>query len=165
MKKNFYAIAALSMCLLLYCGSKNVKQGTSDSITPMIKAQNEQLAKHSVGGFAYKSSKLNTQVWDNWAKSSAPVVKEIIGKLPEGYVLQVTGHTDSVGPEEPEGDKPGNINISKDRAKTIYDALRKAGIDSPRLTYKGMGSSELIQGINPEGAGQRRVTFKVVQAR
>jgi outer membrane protein OmpA-like peptidoglycan-associated protein len=97
-----------------------------------------------------------------WAKAAAPVVKEVINNLPEGYVLQVTGHSDGRGPEDPVGAKPGNIKISTDRAKAVYDSLGRQGITSPKMTYKGIGSSEPISGIDPDDAQQRRVTFKVV---
>ncbi|MCU0821771.1 MAG: OmpA family protein, partial [Spirochaetes bacterium] len=110
----------------------------------------------------YKSSKMPENQWDNWAKTTAPVIKDILNKIPDGYVLQVTGHTDGVGPEQPEGNKPGNLKISTDRAYTVYSALKKAGIDSPKLTYKGIGSSELVEGVNERAAEHRRVTFKVL---
>jgi outer membrane protein OmpA-like peptidoglycan-associated protein len=97
-----------------------------------------------------------------WATAAAPVVKGVIDKLPEGYVLQVTGHTDARGPEGPVGAKPGNIKISTDRAKAVFDALKAKGVTSPKMTYKGVGSSELIPGVDPKDAQQRRVTFKVV---
>ena len=128
-----------------------------------LSSQNKQLSSYTIGGFAYKSSKLDTAKWDVWATKASPVVKEIISKLPEGYALQVTGHTDGSGPEEATGDKPGNIKISTDRAKTVYDALKRANINSPKITYKGVGSDELLSEFEPKAAQQRRVTFKIVQ--
>jgi outer membrane protein OmpA-like peptidoglycan-associated protein len=138
-----------------------VKEDTSARM-PDISSQNEQLTNYSIGGFGYKSSELDSTKWDAWAQKAAPIVKEIIDKLPEGYILQVTGHADASGPEEPEGDKPGNIKLSADRAKAVFDALKKAGIDSPKIKYKGLGSSELLNTYDPRAAGQRRVTFKIV---
>ena len=58
--------------------------------------------------------------------------------------------------------KPGNIKISTDRAKTVYDALLNANISSPKLTYKGVGSDELLPDYDPRAGEQRRVTFKIV---
>ena len=55
-----------------------------------------------------------------------------------------------------------NIKISTDRAQTVYSALRKAGIESPKMSYKGVGSSELLEGLDPRAAEHRRVTFKVI---
>jgi outer membrane protein OmpA-like peptidoglycan-associated protein len=121
------------------------------------------LAGFSIDGFGYKSSSFDSSKWEAWAKKAAPVIKEITGKLPDGYVLQVTGHTDASGPEEPETNKPGNIKISTDRAKAVYDALIKAYINTSKITYKGAGSTELLNIYAPRSAEQRRVTFKIMQ--
>lgn len=162
MKRKYFLISIISIVFALSCGGSQVKQDTVGDNSTLISAQNEQLTKSSIGGFGYKSSKMPANQWDSWAKSTAPVIKEILLKIPEGYVLQVTGHTDGSGPEQPEGNKPGNSKISTDRAYTVYSALKKAGIDSPKLTYKGIGSSELLEGVDPKANEQRRVTFKVM---
>lgn len=127
-----------------------------------LQQSNKQLAKIPVEGFAYKSSDVPAQRWDRWAKVSAPVVKKVLDNMPAGYVLQVTGHTDARGPEQPEGDKPGNIKLSTDRAKEVHAALRRQGITSDKMTFKGIGSSDPKKGINPRSAKQRRVTFVVI---
>jgi len=150
------AVAALVMA----CATAPTEMG--DPKMAAVNAQNDQLAKIPVTGFEYKSSALPAITWDAWAEKAAPVVKGILDKLPEGYVLQVTGHTDGRGPENPVGAKPGNIKISSDRAKAVYNSLVKKGITSPNLTYKGVGSSEMIPGFDPSDAQQRRVSFKVV---
>ena len=139
-----------------------VEQDIGDANAALISAQNGQLSNVPIGGFAYKSSKLPSREWDEWAKSAAPIVKAIIEKIPEGYTLQVTGHTDASGPEEPVGKKPGNLKISTDRAYTIFRALRNAGIRSSKITYKGIGSDELLAEYEPRAAEQRRVTFKLI---
>lgn len=162
MKRNCVFTVIAALIFTFGCSSGQVEKDTGGGVSKMISAQNEQLADNSISGFGYKSSKLPEKQWDNWAKSAAPVVKDILTKIPEGYVLQVTGHADASGPEQPTGNKPGNIKISTDRAKTVYSALKRAGIDSPKLTYKGIGSSELLDGVDPRAAEQRRVTFKVV---
>jgi outer membrane protein OmpA-like peptidoglycan-associated protein len=167
MKKNYWLIIIFSVIFAAGCASSptktpEVKKDTG-SVSGLISSQNEQLQNHSIGGFAYKSSKLDNARWDRWAEKAAPIVKEIISKLPEGYALQITGHTDASGPENAEGDKPGNIKISTDRAKTVYDALERAGISSPKITYKGVGTEELLNMYDSKGAQQRRVTFKIVE--
>lgn len=165
MKLNYLFCLFLAFIFSIGCAStpqQQVKKDTVPDTTGDIVSQNQQLANYSIGGFDYKSSKLDTARWDRWAVKAAPIVKEIIGKLPEGYILQVTGHTDASGPEGPEGAKPGNIKISTDRAKAVYDALKKANVDSPKITYKGIGSEELRQNYDPRAPEQRRVTFKIV---
>ncbi len=162
--KRTAVIAIMAMvAFTIACGSsQQVEKDYADPNAALVSAQNQQLEKYPVKGFAYKSSKMPEQKWDKWADVAAPVVQEIIDKLPEGYVLQVTGHADARGPEQPTGNKPGNIKISSDRAETVYNALQKKGITSDKMTYKGVGSSEPIPGSNPRAAENRRVTFKVV---
>ncbi|MFH0977622.1 MAG: OmpA family protein [Spirochaetota bacterium] len=168
MKKNYFVIFLfVSIAFVFAFGCATTPGQTPEpgkgGAAMDISSYNKQLTDHSIGGFAYKSSKLDTVKWDRWAAKAAPIVKDIIAKLPEGYALQVTGHTDASGPEEKEGGKPGNLKISTDRAKTVYDALKRANINSPKMTYKGIGSEELINGYDPRAAEQRRVSFKIVQ--
>ena len=159
--KNF-VILLLSLVIVWGCAS--TEEVKKDEITPgeIVSAQNEQLSNHPVGGFAYKSSALDTEIWKRWAEAAAPIVKEILTKIPDGYVLQITGHADASGPEEPVGNKPGNIAISSDRAQTVFNALKDAGVDSPKITFKGMGASELLEEYDSRAAEQRRVTFRVM---
>ncbi|MBP7734975.1 MAG: OmpA family protein [Spirochaetes bacterium] len=164
MKKVFIAITLIiSAVFIVSCAKEQVKEPDKvGANSALVSSSNEQLAKYPVTGFGYKSSKVPPQSWNNWAKVAAPVVKGIIAQLPDGYVLEVRGHTDGRGPESAEGNKPGNTKISTDRAKAVYDSLGKAGITSPKLTYRGVGSSEPLSGADPKGAEQRRVTFQVV---
>jgi len=162
MKKLSLVLAVIVAMGMVACSSTEVQQPAGDPNVALVSAQNKQLEKIPVTGFAYKSAVVPKQNWDKWATAAAPVVKEVLNKLPEGYVLQVTGHADGSGPEEPVGNKPGNIKISTDRAKAVYNALKAKGIDSPKMTYKGVGSSELLPGVDPRDGANRRVTFKVV---
>jgi flagellar motor protein MotB len=162
MRKATLFLAALACICALGCGSKEVKQEPASLPGFDLKLANQQLARIPVDGFAYKSSEVPAQKWDKWAETAAPVVKGIIDRLPANHVLQVTGHTDASGPENPQGAKPGNIKISTDRAKAVHAALRKKGITSEKLTYKGVGSSEPLEGVDSRSPEQRRVTFVVV---
>lgn len=145
------------------CAKDQVKQpDTVGAASAFVSASNDQLAKFPVSGFGYKSSTVPAQSWDKWAKVAAPVIKGIVDKLPDGYVLEVRGHTDGRGPEDPEGDKPGNLKISKDRANAVVNSLAKQGISSTKITARGVGSSETLAGTDANNAGQRRVTFVVV---
>ncbi|MCU0846256.1 MAG: OmpA family protein [Spirochaetes bacterium] len=165
MKKIIGIIFAAVMVFTLACTSEQ-KVKDQPNVTAgadvFVGASNDQLSKYPIAGFGYKSAALPKQSWDKWAKVASPVVKEILDKMPEGYVLQVTGHTDGRGPESPEGKKPGNVKISSDRAKTVYGSLVKSGIESKNLTYKGVGSNEPLSGVDPKDPEQRRVTFQVV---
>ena len=146
---------------VISCGSGQTVDATGPAAA-FVKASNSQLAKYPIGGFAYKSSAMPQQQWTQWAKVAAPIVKDILAKVPDGYALEVRGHTCARGPEYPEGNKPGNIKISSDRAKAVYNALGGQGIKSSKLTSRGVGSSELIAGIDRGSERHRRVTFQIV---
>jgi outer membrane protein OmpA-like peptidoglycan-associated protein len=164
MKKIFVVITIIiASFLITSCAKEQVKQPDKVGVdTAFVGASNDQLSKFPVTGFGYKSSTVPAQSWDKWAKVAAPVIKGIVDKLPDGYVLEVRGHTDARGPEDPESDKPGNLKISKDRASAVVASLKKQGISSDKITARGVGSSETLSGADPKGAGQRRVTFVVV---
>ena len=79
-------------------------------------------------------------------------------------IAEIGGHTDS------RGDPEKNLQLSRGRAKAVYDYLVKRGIAAYRLTYKGYGSSQpvapnqLVSGEdNADGrARNRRVDMRVV---
>jgi outer membrane protein OmpA-like peptidoglycan-associated protein len=161
MKKIVMAVFLLVFAsALISCGGKQVKTGSTDGLVGPL---NKQLQRATFSGFGYKSTKPPAQKWDKWAASAAPLVRKVLKKVPEGYVLQVTGHTDASGPEEPEGNKPGNIKISDGRAKAVYNSLRRQGLKSSKLTYKGVGSSEVDSNYDDRSSRQRRVTFIVIE--
>jgi outer membrane protein OmpA-like peptidoglycan-associated protein len=159
MKKTALVCALFSMVFMLACETAQVQAPGGDVV---VAGLNKGLEKASVGGFDYKSSEVPSWKYDAWAKVSAPVVQQTITQVPEGYVLQVTGHTDSRGPETAEGSKPGNVKISTDRAKAVHTSLRNNGITSDKLTYKGVGSSKPLPNVAATDEKQRRVSFIVV---
>jgi hypothetical protein len=130
----------LASFMVFSCATEPEKAPPPEKGTFSLSASNAQLAYYPVTGFAYKSTVIPSDSWTHWAKNAEPIVKGIINKMPEGYVLQVTGHADSSGPEEPEGNKPGNIAISKGRAEAVYEALGQVGVKSNKMIIKGVGS-------------------------
>ena len=46
----------------------------------------------------------------------------------------------------------------------MYYSLKKMGISTKRITYKGMGSSMLLGDVDPRSPKQRRVTFEIVES-
>ncbi|OHD69727.1 MAG: hypothetical protein A2W19_13460 [Spirochaetes bacterium RBG_16_49_21] len=162
-KTTVFTMLMLASSLLLFsCATEVEKTPAVTTEAFSLPASNGQLARYPVSGFDYKSSEIPDQPWERWAKTAQPIVKGIIDKIPDGYVLEVRGHTDARGPEYPEGDKPGNNKISTDRAKAVYDALDKAGAKSSKMTYKGVGSTQPIPGVDTKSGQQRRVTFAIV---
>lgn len=83
-------------------------------------------------------------------------IAQIVARLKElsvndGYTIVIEGHTADVG-------KPvGQLNLSRERAKAIYDELIKRGIDKSILTYKGYGGTLPIASNDTEdGRKQNR---------
>ena len=75
------------------------------------------------------------------------------------YKAHFTGHTSN------EGSSSYNLNLSKERAKAIYDYLIKRGISKERLTYEGKGSSEPLFPNTSEvnKSKNRRVEIKLIR--
>jgi len=69
--------------------------------------------------------------------------------------FSVEGHTDS------DGDDASNLKLSEARAKAVLDQMVKLGIESSRLSSKGLGESKPLAGNDTsEGKAQnRRVEF------
>ena len=160
-KVSMYAAVIFT---ILSCAGAPVKQ--ESAIAPVsqewIKNSNAVLLKHTLPDFSYKNAAVPDRAFHEWIAVSFPAVTAIVSQLPPGYVLQVTGHADASGPEYPEGNRPGNLRISQDRALRVRDALVLNGLDPARMTAKGAGTSELLPAYPAKSMFQRRVTFKVV---
>jgi OOP family OmpA-OmpF porin len=73
------------------------------------------------------------------------------------YKVEIQGYTDNKGSEK------YNENLSRKRAKTVYNALISLGISKDRLSYKGYGESNPIASNSTEEgrAKNRRVIAKL----
>ncbi len=119
----------------------------------------------AIEGFAYKKWEIpNKKDFIKWIKESGAVLKKGLDELPAIYTLEIAGHTDTVGPETPEGAKKGNMFYSEQRAKEVKQALVKLGFPEKRIATKAMGSSNPIPGIAGESAQNRRVTFQFLMS-
>lgn len=69
------------------------------------------------------------------------------------FKIQINGHTDNVGNAQ------SNMELSKNRAKSVYDYLINKGIKAERMKFEGFGSSKPIALNNTEEnkAKNRRV--------
>lgn len=72
-------------------------------------------------------------------------------------VIEVQGHTDSVGQPE------RNLKLSNARAEAVRQALVARGLSRDRLTARGLGeTAPLADNTTPEGRAQnRRIEFRV----
>jgi flagellar motor protein MotB len=81
-----------------------------------------------ITGFWYKQWAVENAAVKSNIQVVMKVVLPLIQKLqahPDAakYKILLVGHTDGVGPEEPVGDKPGNIAISRMRAEAVLDYI------------------------------------------
>lgn len=117
-------------------------------------------------GFEYQSVAVSAQDFQTWATRFKPQIEQALAAMGTGFVLQVTGHTCSIGPRDavPAEGKKGNIFYSTERAKGVFNALVQQGILASRMTFKGIADTEVMSGIPTTDQRNRRVTFKIVPA-
>lgn len=88
-------------------------------------------------------------------EESQPVIDQIVAMMNDNpdLKLKVEGHTDAVGDDE------SNMQLSKDRADAVVQAMEEAGIDAARITAEGFGESKPIGDNDTEDgrAKNRRV--------
>jgi outer membrane protein OmpA-like peptidoglycan-associated protein len=72
--------------------------------------------------------------------------------------MEISGHTDDVGKDA------DNMELSKKRAKSVYDYLVSAGIQESRLTFAGYGETQFVAPNTSDKNRQlnRRIEFKVL---
>jgi len=168
MKKVLFLVLSVSLAafLLSSCSDTAQVQETPDT-TPTVKADggddmavraiNNQVKGFSIDGFPGAKATLNKSEDLENMKRIVGLVKPIIEKIPDGYVMQITGHA---------ADYPTPAlqrSVSVARAKKIYDELKKAGVPADKMTYKGVGISEPREGYDNKDFAQRRVSFKAVK--
>jgi len=73
--------------------------------------------------------------------------------------IEIDGHTDNVGSDN------YNLQLSQNRAKSVYEYLISAGISESRLSFKGFGETLPIASNDTEQgrAVNRRTEFKVIE--
>lgn len=93
-------------------------------------------------------------------QSADTILKSLITFLNENHDmrLQISGHTDDLGSEE------YNLELSINRAKSVFSWLIKNGIDSYRLKYTGFGKScpLYLETTEKFRALNRRVEIKII---
>lgn len=73
-----------------------------------------------------------------------------------GALIEVSGHTDSSGPEDI------NRALSQDRARAVKQALVARGIPAQALVARGEGSSRPAEGLESTDPANRRIEFAVI---
>ncbi len=99
---------------------------------------------------------------DKYALKEASVIEldKLAGLLESnpGVSIEIAGHTDNVGTPD------YNLELSRNRARAVYDYLAGKGIDPARLSYKGYGETSPVDTNDTEAgrANNRRTEFVVV---
>ncbi|MFP4370583.1 MAG: OmpA family protein [Candidatus Kapaibacterium sp.] len=104
--------------------------------------------------FAFDSATIRPQ--------SYPIINELVDAMKSRpkLRLEIQGHTDNVGGVE------YNMNLSKERAKAVMNAMLERGIDPRRLRARGFGMSEPVaSNETEEGRAQNRRTEFVILAK
>ena len=72
--------------------------------------------------------------------------------------IEISGHTDNIGADD------YNLELSRNRANSVYSYLIDSGINKNRLEYKGYGESEPISSNETERgrAENRRTEIKII---
>lgn len=90
-----------------------------------------------------------------------PELKRLISlmKTYPNMKIEIGGHTDN------QGSKSYNLNLSRNRAKSVYKYLVQHGIEKRRLKYKGYGESKPLKSNDTEDGRKenRRVEFKILK--
>lgn len=77
--------------------------------------------------------------------------------LNQSVVIEIQGHTDNIG------SRSYNQELSTQRAKNVYEALIRFGVDANQLRYKGYGDSQPIaNNETDEGRSRNRRTQFIV---
>lgn len=177
-KKMFLSVAALMLGFgLTACQSGQTTESTTDSTADttdsstsrnfVIDTINKSLAEVSYSpgnqGWEYKATAVPAADFQKWATSNKALIEEALSKIDTDYVLQVTGHTCSIGPRDRQPDgRPGNLYYSKARAEQVLAALKNAGIPTDKMSVAGVADDEPVRGVDPKDRLNRRVTFKIV---
>jgi hypothetical protein len=159
-KKIVVMLVAAVAALTVACGSAQVDpNAASRSLggNMVVDAANGQLAKVPVVGFPPFGTTMSTAQFDKYGSEAATAAKAVIGTLPEGYVLQITGHANA----HKSLSTAGVTKLSQGRANYVYNYFVKKGIDKTKLTAVGVGASEPDASLSHDQL--RRVTFKVVE--
>jgi len=89
--------------------------------------------------------------------SELEYLRDFLVRNPE-LRIEIGGHTDSKGSNQ------YNLELSKQRARVVYQYLIDHGIDKNRLTYKGYGETKPVRSNETEAgrAANRRTEIRVI---
>lgn len=159
--RNHSIIALVLFIALIGCAggpAPQAKQAVPSSGNPLVDGVNAQLALVTIEEYKL-GAPVSAQDRAEMIDRAVAVIRAMLPRLPEGYVIQITGHTDTLGGAQ---SKP-NITVSAKKAQLVLTELGKKGVSGPRLVNKGVGGTLLSSACGEKEPCQRRVTFLVVK--
>lgn len=134
-----------------------VRKRSLDLGQEVLDRLNARLAEMSLSDYDPYSVQVKKTQLDELIGRIKPVLKEALGQAPEGYVLEVKGHANP----NKSHDENYWLNLSRNRARGVYNHLVKQEVPADKMSVKGVGSSEpAVEGWSPKN---RRVTFKIIK--
>ena len=118
---------------------------------------NDKLLESNIYGFPAWVTKLPDEKMNEWYEKNEQLLKKTIENMPDGYVLQVGGHTNA------RGSSNRNRAISKERARIVYKFLLAKGIKKKSLDYRGYGEKRAANTANPDADFNKKITFEIIQ--
>jgi outer membrane protein OmpA-like peptidoglycan-associated protein len=120
------------------------KDTTAIIVAPVLKAEN----------IYFDVNKYNIRAD---AKAELDKLAQMMKENPS-VKIEILGYTDT------DGDDNLNMILSQNRASSAYKYLTSRGVKSSRLSYKGMGESNVNPNDTPENKQKnRRAEFKIIQ--
>lgn len=126
---------------------------TFDTSAEALAALEEQLkAELAASPILFNSGSFDV---DDFAENQAILERAAaaINAAP-GIAVEVVGHTDT------SGDAGTNQLLSEDRANAVLDRLVELGVAADRLTARGAGETEPLEGVEGDAAENRRIVFE-----
>lgn len=133
-------------------------QSRSVDIGAQVGEANEKLAAVSMLALPAFKTSANDEKFESGAARALETAKSVEAQIPEGYVLQITGHSN----KHPDASKRTSNSLSVQRARLVYNYFVKNGFPKEKLSYEGVASSQHDEKLTR--AQNRRVTFAIVKA-
>lgn len=135
-----------------------VVQSRSVDLGAQLDSTNEKLASVAMLSLPAFKASAGDESFQSGAQKALETAKSVEGEIPEGHVLQITGH----GNKHPDESKRSGVQLSVQRAKLVYNYFVKNGFPKEKLAYRGVGSAQNDAKLSR--AQNRRVTFSIVKA-
>ncbi|MES2768308.1 MAG: OmpA family protein [Bdellovibrionota bacterium] len=140
------------LLLLSSCAAKNIAvQGLpSPEQSPKNKEATVLVMTERVFNFAPNSSELEAED----QKSFQTIISDILKNQKKYHRIEIIGHSDQTGTED------DNLDISKERALAILEAMKDSGIDRKKIRTSWLAGTEPVEEAR-ESSVNRRVEIRL----